>query len=306
MSVTLTWGSANAALADSINIYRATTPIDVNNLPVALATGVAGSATSYIDTTAVRNTTYYYVVGHVRGGNELLSQVLIMGHYPDTGPGPQTLLRGDWNLGYFGLIPTTNLFLPSQLHAQVPIPGALQADGNVTGYHKFIRKGKILFIPNNIFTTLLTFGTIYNNGLLFGTNDNGSFPFTPSAANFSSYSAPVNQYKVATQGAYQFIVRTLRASDKPTNVYATAADIIGGEMLDLFGRLGVTSLVTSPQDKWNDITAASNNSYCNTTHWSSLYNNWYSTNWDGYTTKSTQNGNEAGGYWLPVLELILT
>jgi hypothetical protein len=308
MSVTLTWGSANAALADSINIYRTTTPPDVNNLPAVLGTAT-GSATSYTDTTAVRNTLYYYLVGHVRAGIELLSPVLLMGHYPDTGPGPQTLLRGDWNLGYFGTCTTVQMFTPSTLNAQVPIPGTLTADGTITAWHKFIRKGKVLFIPNYYFTTTVQPYQLYNAGLLMGTNDNGTFPFTLNGGAMNGYTAPANQYKLATVGAYQFIVRTIRASDKPLTSYITGiTDIFPSEYNDLIGRMGSTSLSGSPQDKWNDLAGAAGLS--------------------GWTQNFTANGVMAsmtssanldvlaaltmgGGYaqtqpWLPVLELILT
>jgi hypothetical protein len=310
MSVTLTWGSANAALADSINVYRATTPLDVNNLPAALATGVAGSATSYTDTTAVRNTLYYYAVGHVRGGNELLSQVLAMGHYPDTGPGPQTLLRGDWNLGYFGTVSPVNMLLPSTLNAQIPLPGTLTADGSVTLWHKFIRKGKVLFIPNYYFASNVQPYQLYNAGLLMGTNDNGNFPFALSASSMNGYTAPANQYKLATVGAYQFIVRTIKASDKPSTSYISlATDIFPSEWTDLMGRLGNTSLAASPQDKWNDL--AGNAGWTN--FWSQNFTIASSmglingaTNQDVIATSVMSNGYAQTYNWLPVLELILT
>jgi hypothetical protein len=308
MSITVTWGSANAALATSINVYRATTPLDVNNLPAALAT-IAGSATSYSDTTAVRNTLYYYAVGHVRSGNELLSPVLMMGHYPDTGPGPQTLLRGDWNLGYFGTVPSVNMLVPSTLHAQVPLPTALVSDATITTWHKFIRKGKVIFIPNNYFLATVQPYQLYNAGLLMGTNDNGTFPFTLSGGAMNGYTAPANQYKVATVGAYQFIVRTIRATDKPLTSYITGiTDIFPSEYNDLIGRMGSTSLAGSPQDKWSDFAGAAG--------------------WGGWTQNFTANGtmttmtssanldvlaalSMGSGYaqttqWLPILELILT
>lgn len=304
MSITLTWGAANAALADSIKIYRATTPLDVNSLPAALAT-IAGSATSYADTTAVRNTTYYYAVGHVRGANELLSPVLIMGHYPDTGPGPQTLLRGNWDVGYFGTCTPAQMFLPSTLNAQVPIPGTLAADGAITVWHKFIRKGKVLFIPNSQFSTTASTGQLYNAGLLMGTNDNGNFPFAISSGNMTGYTAPVNQYRLATVGAYQFIVRTIKISDKPTTSYINnTTDIFPSEWNDLMSRMGQTILAGTPQDKWGDLGAYPS--------WLSNTQNFTGVNVACYIYANTAfdftgvgNTNSAQG-WLPVLELLLT
>jgi len=308
MSVTLNWGAANAALADSIKVYRATTPLDVNNLPAALAT-LAGSATSYADTTAVRNTVYYYAVGHVRAGNELLSPVLLMGHYPDTGPGPQTLLRGDWNLGYFGTCTPVQMFTPSTLNAQVPIPGTLTTDVTITAWHKFIRKGKVLFIPNYYFTTTVQPYQLYNAGLLMGTNDNGTFPFTLNSGAMNGYTAPANQYKLATVGAYQFIVRAIRASDKPLTSYITGiTDIFPSEYNDLIGRMGSTSLAGSPQDKWSDLVGAAGFSGWtqNFTANGVMASMTSSANLDVIAALTMGNGFAQTQPWLPVLELILT
>lgn len=310
MAVTLNWGAANAALAESINIYRSTTPIDVANPPAALA-NIAGNLSSYQDTTAVRNTLYYYMVGHVRLGQELMSPVLTYGHYPDSGPGPQSLIRGDWTLGYFGTCTPAQMFTPTTLNAQVPIPGTLASDASITAWHKFIRKGKILFIPNSFFTSAVQPYQLYNAGLLFGTNDNGSFPFTISSTTLNGYTAPANQYKVATQGAYQFIVRTIKASDKPTSSYvALATEVFPSEWIDLLTRLGNTNNAASPQDKWNDL--AGNAGFVGwTQHFSTtgagyLINLTTTTNLDAANSLNVASGYNNTSSWLPVLELILT
>lgn len=306
MAVTLNWGAANTSLAETINIYRSTTPIDVANPPAAL-TSIAGNLSSYQDNTAVRNTTYYYAVGHVRAGQELLSPVLLYGHYPDTGPGPQTLLRGDWELGYFGTVPSAQMFVPSTLNAQIPIPGTPIPDSTVTTWHKFIRKGKILFIPNYYFANNVQPYQLYNAGLLMGTNDNGSFPFALSSANMNGYTAPANQYKVATLGAYQFIVRSLKISDKPTtSLVVLATDIFPSEWNDLIGRMGNTTNAASPQDKWSD--------FVNNSGWNSWVPHFTATSFMCIITGSTymdaaaayNMSTAAANNWLPVLELILT
>lgn len=308
MSVALTWSSVNSALATSINIYRSTAPIDVNNLPTPLA-NIAGTSTTYTDTTAALNTVYYYVVGMVRLGQELLSPMIIMGHYHDTGPGPQTLLRGTWLLGYFGLVPVASMLTPTQLNAQIPIPGTRTADVTVTGYHKFIRNGKILFIPNYYFTTSVQPYQLYNAGLLMGTNDNGQFPFVLSSGSMNNYTAPANQYKVATVGVYQFIVRSPKVSDKPTTSYVVLpADTYPSEWTDLICRMGQTSLAASPQDKWLDLTAVGG-WYTWTQQWttsSQMCNTVTSPNLDNVTSLPVGSGFAQIGNWLPVLELILT
>lgn len=56
--VRLQW--AKFGRVDTFNVYRSSTPIDFNNLPIALATEVAQC--EYWDATAERNTTYFYTV----------------------------------------------------------------------------------------------------------------------------------------------------------------------------------------------------------------------------------------------------
>jgi hypothetical protein len=270
---------------------------------------IAGSATSYADTAAVRNTVYYYIVGHVRSGQELLSQQLIQGHFPDSGPGSQTLLRGDWNLGYFGTVPAVQMTLPSLLNAVYPYssPGS---DGNVTLWHKFVRKGKILYVPNYSFGSP-TFSQLYNAGFVFGTNDNGAFPFAPSGVLIAGYTAPANQYKVFSIGAYQFIVRSFKASDKPTSSYVTLgqADQQSSEIEDLLGRLGNTLNTWAPQDKWNDLAPGTWMNSTFTQHFSSSgYNitNGHGSYMDAMVATNVQQGYNPAPGWLPVFELILT
>lgn len=305
MSVTLTWGSANAAIAESINVYRSLTPMDVNALPTALAT-VAGSTTSYNDPTAVRNTVYYYIVGHVRAGQELLSPQLVQGHFPDSGPGPQTLLRGDWNLGYFGTLTPAQMTTPSLLNAVLPFTN-VAGDGGITLWHKFVRKGKILFMPNGSFSSA-QFWDLYKAGFIFGTNDNGSFPFALNSSAIQGYTGPYNQYKVMPIGAYSFIVRSLKASEKATSSYiAAVADSPGSEWSDLMGRLGLTSATWSPQDKWNDIAPTAANSSTFTQHFTSASYAAVVGN-TNYFDVLSGTAISAGSYpqpgWLPVFELI--
>lgn len=308
MSVRLSWGSQNAAIADSVKVYRSDTPMDPNTMPAPLAT-VAGSAVTYDDDTIVRNTTAYYRVGIVRGAEEMLSPEFIMGHYPDSGPGPKTLLRGNWKCGYFGTVTASLMPAISETLSQLGITGvATPADGNLTFWHKFIRNGKILFVPNYSFALSITWIQLYNYGVVYGTNDNGSLPV--DITTFQGYTGLVNQNRQVTFGSYAFRPRLPKWSDKPTNVYIAPADMAVSEWNDLMARLGTNS-VTAPQDKWGDATPSATNSQVGSQNFSSAANNIVSTggsNWDAYTTQPCQTGTAAGSRsfnWLPFFELVL-
>lgn len=312
MSVRLSWGSANAALAESIKIYRADQAFSTAALPTPLAT-IAGSATTYDDTTAVRNRTYYYRVGLIRGGAELFSQQFIMGHYPDTGPGPKTIIRGNWACGYFGVVPIAEVFSISGLLAAIGSAGAglIQQDVTLTGWHKFVRKGKILFIPVNRFSTgnlsqgLGRWTQLYNQGLVYGVDGPGAAP--QALTNYYQVTALVNQKKVVSIGQYQFLVRLPKFADGPTDVVVpTVEEGATGEWVELMSRTGSnTTLPTTPTDKWNDY---SHSMGAPTQNFSSLVNNIRIYN----ELDKIINDNQVTGVsvssewqWFPVLELIL-
>lgn len=112
MSIRLTFTNPNNA--DSVKIYRDVNPIDLNALPAPLAT-LPGNATTFSDVTAVRNTVYYYVIASFKGSDVLFTPNQQYGYFPDTGPGPSKLLRGNWNEGYFGTVSQTELFATQEL-----------------------------------------------------------------------------------------------------------------------------------------------------------------------------------------------
>jgi hypothetical protein len=308
MSIRLNWGSANVALAESIKVYRSDTSFAANALPAVLTT-LAGSATSYDDSTVVRNKLYYYRVGMVRAGQELISDLLIIGHYPDTGPGPQKLLRGTWELGYFGTVAAVDLFTASALLTALggSPGGTVATDAQLTLWHKFIRKGKILLIPNyRLVGSNLNWIQLYAAGLVYGVDGPGD---APGLATFASYTGPVNQLKLVTVGAYQYKVRCPSFSDQPTSELVTdPLKILGSEWFELMGRIGPTSGATSPQDKWSDQGAGTAvAATCSPNFQASAMN--LVTDGSYYDTYTSQNmaAGVASRYtsFIPVLELIL-
>lgn len=68
-NVKLEWTQEN--FAESFNIYRSDEPMDLLNMPVAIATGIVDLY--YFDESIVIDNSYFYRVGAVRGGNEMIS-----------------------------------------------------------------------------------------------------------------------------------------------------------------------------------------------------------------------------------------
>jgi len=65
MAILLTWTDTNS-VEEGYKIYRSLTPMNPASLPAPIATLGAG-VTSYIDSTAAPNTTYYYRVAAFLG-----------------------------------------------------------------------------------------------------------------------------------------------------------------------------------------------------------------------------------------------
>jgi hypothetical protein len=110
-------------------------------------------------------------------------------YYPDSGPGSKYLITGDEQLGYFGEVSAADLMTHIELRNH--LNPAMVADIRVQsdlGWFKFYHKGKVKFIGKGSFSTYLSWNTLYANGGVYGTNDNGKYPA----------STPVNQYRPVT------------------------------------------------------------------------------------------------------------
>lgn len=202
MSTRINWTNPNATFSE-IRIYRTDAPFDAANIPASpIVTLTEG--TTWLDTTTLQNVYYYYTIGIVVNGDLLLSPPKKTIHMPYTGPGPQELQCGDWTRGYFGVVNPNDLFTTTELCAMCSVssPNATAAI-----WAKFIRNGKILFInlhPTNGAKTV-SWNTLYNLGLMYGTDDFGP----PTGHGLASQ----NQRKVVTRGEHSFVVRQMRALD---------------------------------------------------------------------------------------------
>lgn len=119
-------------------------------------------------------------------------------HYPNSGPGPQTLLFGDTEEGYFGRVPVGEMITGGEMKAQLSFTGYAAPQY----WLKFYRKKEVLFI--GVGGTLASgWNNAYNAGLIYGVDGDGDYPNTP----------PVNQLRIVRQGEWAYIVRALRSTD---------------------------------------------------------------------------------------------
>lgn len=71
------WLNRNRNPKYTINVYRSTSSIDPNNLPVPIAI-LPGNANIYNDTTVNYGETYHYIIGTSNGDVENLSDELVI------------------------------------------------------------------------------------------------------------------------------------------------------------------------------------------------------------------------------------
>lgn len=291
MSITLNWNLPAGITLDNVVIYRGTAALDKNNLPAPLAT-LAGDVATYVDDALVSNNVYYYIVSFVKGADVSYSMNYEMGYFADLGPGPQKLVMGNWTYGYFGEIAAADFITAADLKTQVGASSLSVTEP--VAWHKFIYKGKILFVPDR-YMAYSSWNALYALGLIFGTDDNGVFPTGASKP------TPVNQNKRAIARGNEFIVRCPKVKDDLTTYFVAASMDPLCEAAQTIGRLGL--IATSRgigRGQYSDINpsslyAATQNAI------SSAYYAHYILSGDSINAVPGTNSI----YWMPILELVV-
>lgn len=225
MSITFKWIDLNAAPSE-FRIYRSTSRIADGALPAPLAT-VAGNVFQYVDKTALRNVLYYYRVGSMVDGIEVLSPNQPLMFLPDSGPGPQKLLRGNYEAGYFGSIPLEELVTGVDFATYYGLTWQVVTSNAPTKWLKFISKGKVLFFPDyNGLLQSVTPNQVYQAGLMYGTNDAAVISDVMRTPN-----GVVNQVRPYRKGDWTFIPRCpISRADRTLTTQTPAEDWRGGEI----------------------------------------------------------------------------
>lgn len=208
MDIKLKWVNRNTTPV-TIKIYRNEVQVPNDQLVNPIAT-LANTVTEYTDTTAVRRKTYYYVIETTDGNVKSYSlPKKVYADFPN-GPGPRDLIWGDSNLGYFGTVESVDFLTPAEI-AGALIPAFLNnpPSNPIPQWHKWIRRGKVCFVPAQPICPTTYIHTLYNAGLVHGIDGDG--PWIPTGYN------PVNQMKTIQKGFDKFIVRLPTGSDDRNN-----------------------------------------------------------------------------------------
>lgn len=231
MTIRLHWPSQASKGLTAIEIYRKVgwdATLDANNPGTPVAT-LAGTATEYVENVAnlTPKTIYKYWIAAVKGTERLIGGPVTQAFYLDTGPGPQTILRGDWKSGYFGTVTKQDFFSTPELKMLLPTN-----QGNLFSYdpdfwYKFVYKGRIIFIPNTRHG-YDRFYTVYTAGMAYGADDAGKV--IPKG-----YS-PVKQDAKVSKDGRSYRIRLPYCLDYDTTVF-TSYDSANGEWGNTWSRL---------------------------------------------------------------------
>lgn len=231
MTIRLSWSSQASKGLTAIEIYRKegwNATIDVYN-PGAPHATLSGNAVEFVDNidTLTKNTTYRYWVAAVKDSERLIGNPITQGFYPDTGPGPQTILRGDWASGYFGTVPNTEFFNTAELKLMLTAQQGNMFVYDPQEWHKFIFRGRIVFFPATMHSKTNSVQMAYQYGMMYGTDDVGSI--VPQGATATKQDCKV------TKDGRTYRIRLPYAV--PYDAVLSGQDYNNGEWRNTMGRL---------------------------------------------------------------------
>lgn len=231
MTIRLSWPSQASKGLTAIEIYRKegwNATIDVYN-PGAPHATLSGNAVEFVDDidTLTKNTTYRYWVAAVKDSERLIGNPITQGFYPDTGPGPQTILRGDWASGYFGTVSNTEFFNTAELKLMLTAQQGNMFTYDPQEWHKFIFRGRIVFFPATMHSKTNSVQMAYQYGMMYGTDDVGSI--VPQGATATKQDCKV------TKDGRTYRIRLPYAV--PYDAVLSGQDYNNGEWRNTMGRL---------------------------------------------------------------------
>ena len=199
MAIKLKWTNPNVQ-ATTVEIYRGDTPLDRANLANPIATLVSGE-TEWVDSTATFERVYYYVLVTKRGNEVAVGPNNKVETVERKGAGPNNLRAGDDRLGYFGLLSPSEFFNSTDIIAAAKSTVGLPTELVTPSWYKFIRNGKILYVPNvPIGAGSVNWNSLYLAGLVYGTDDAGP-------ANARGGQVATNQLVKLSKNGDEYLVR---------------------------------------------------------------------------------------------------
>lgn len=298
MDIRLNWTDPNDEPVIT-RVYVSDIPINREDLPEFTAELEAG-VTEYLITDAVPDQTYYVVLEVIGATDSFVTHAREVVAELNTGPGPQDILYGDWDCGYFGTLdPYT--FLSTQDITPGWYQGAILEKYPV--WHKLAYRGKVIYSPQGPVRYNVEWNELYDAGMVYGMDGPGPGLTTQS---------PVDQnFQVYYEG-HRFSVRL------PEYTVGESTTRANTDWQNLICRLDNQVSSYQPGGNFANLKDADYGAAVNTTSQDILSRDLKSDN-PGlvHTLGKTYYNNErllidaqdtqsvaAGGLWWPILELL--
>lgn len=137
------------------------------------------------------------------------------GVFYNSGPGPIALEFGDIELGFFGEVTQSELFSPAQINASLQNLAGASIINPTSVWLKFAYKKKFLFIAKQPMFGTVNWDGLYDNGLIYGTDDSGTY----------NNGKLRNQIRLIGKNSHRFKIRTITADDvDPSEISVTGLD----------------------------------------------------------------------------------
>jgi len=222
MRVKLKWTDLNVK-PHTTTIYRSDTKptgtAPTGTVKVVLSKG----ENQWLDVDVVKGNTYWYTLVTSNGKQTVSSNVIEVLAVSNTGAGPQELISGDLDLGFYTHnIPAAAFITNAKLLAWSGLAGSVNSNEMIWG--KFARRGKTLFAPRRAVTSgRVSWNSIYLLGLMYGVNGTG-----PQ----NGGNTPTEQMRVISIDGNDYIVRCMTFitdDDNPSRLLpvGVSADNIG-------------------------------------------------------------------------------
>lgn len=217
MALRLNWKNPNA-FPTTVEIYRGDAPLDRTALSNPIAV-LPGTTTSWVDNTAAFDATYYYVFVTKTDTDRVVSMNKEITVTEKRGAGGQKILLGDDNYGYFGQVAPSAFFNSADIKAAALDKSTFVAGTVSPVWHKFVRKGKILYIPAVDFG-YATWDGLYRAGFVYGTDNEGPVDGHQGLA-------AVNQLRTVTLDGDEYLIRLMRGWSDVGEIAVPWASISG-------------------------------------------------------------------------------
>jgi len=205
MELTISWTNRTPN-AESIKIYRKEEPFLESAMGEAIAT-LAGNVASFTDDVEFGKT-YYYRTQTIKNGDAAISAQIKVIATTYTGPGPQQLIAGDTECGFYGEVTEQELDNPGLLMSRVI--GVTSFLGSNTNWLKFSYKGKVLYLPKQM-VSQCTYKTLYDAKVIDGKRGSPRYPM--------SHAPTLEQYREEVIRGQRFIVRTPEGDNEAKRGY---------------------------------------------------------------------------------------